>query len=150
MTGGRVWGTLFFLFMTFASFSTVIGVFENLLASCIDNFNWSRKKSTIINLVFVLIASIPCALGDSIFKDVALIGGRGILDTEDFLVSNLILPGGALVFLLFCVTRWGWGFEKYLAEANTGSGLKMPRWVKPYLQFVLPVLIFVIILQGLI
>ena len=136
--------------MTFASFTTVIGVFENLLASCIDTFGWSRKKATAANLAFMLIASIPCALGDSVFKGVTLIGGRGILDSEDFLVSNLILPGGALVFVLFCAAKYGWGFDKYLAEANTGDGLKMPRILKPYFRFVLPVLILVILIQGLV
>ena len=150
MSGGQVWGALFFLFMTFASFTTVIGVFENLLASCIDTFGWSRKKATAANLAFMLIASIPCALGDSVFKGVTLIGGRGILDSEDFLVSNLILPGGALVFVLFCAAKYGWGFDKYLAEANTGDGLKMPRILKPYFRFVLPVLILVILIQGLV
>ena len=150
MAGGSLWGALFFLFMTFACFTTVIGVFENLLASCIDNFGWSRKKATLINFCVVLIGSIPCALGDSIFKGLTLIGGRNILDSEDFIVSNLLLPGGALIFVLFCSHKFGWGFEKYLAEANTGDGLKLPRWLKPYFQFVLPVLILVIIVQGLV
>lgn len=150
MAGGSFWGALFFLFMTFACFTTVIGVFENLISSSIDNFGWSRKKATLVNFFVVLIGSIPCALGDSIFKDVALIRGMNILDSEDFIVSNLLLPGGALVFVLFCATKYGWGFEKYLAETNTGDGMKMPRWIKPYLQFVLPVLILVIIIQGLI
>ena len=150
MAGGRLWGVLFFLFMTFACFSTIIGVVENLLANCMDNFGWSRKKATAINFFIVLIGSIPCALGDSVFKDLTLIGGRNILDSEDFLVSNLLLPGGALVFVLFCATRYGWGFEKYLAEVNTGDGMNMPRWVQPYFKYVLPVLILVIIVQGLI
>ena len=150
MAGGSLWGALFFLFMTFACFTTVIGVFENLLASCIDNFGWSRKKATLINFFIVLIGSIPCALGDSIFKDLKLIRGMGVLDSEDFIVSNLLLPGGALIFVLFCATKFGWGFEKYLAEANTGDGLKLPRWLKPYFQFVLPVMILVIIVQGLV
>ena len=150
MAGGSLWGALFFLFMTFACFTTVIGVFENLLASCIDNFGWSRKKATLINFFIVLIGSIPCALGDSIFKDLKLIRGMGVLDSEDFIVSNLLLPGGALIFVLFCSHKFGWGFEKYLAETNTGDGLKMPRWLKPYFQFVLPVLILVIIVQGLV
>ena len=150
MSGGNFWGALFFLFMTFACFTTVIGVFENLLASCIDNFGWSRKKATLVNFVIVLLGSIPCALGDSILKGVTLIGGRGILDSEDFIVSNLLLPGGALVFTLFCTWKYGWGFEKYLAETNTGTGMKMPRWLLPYFKYVLPVLILVIIVQGLI
>lgn len=149
MAGGRLWGTLFFLFMTFASFSTVTAVFENLLASCMDNFGWSRKKAVVINCIFILIASMPCLLGYNVLSDVHLIGGRDILDSEDFLVSNLLLPLGSLVYLLFCVTKWGWGFDNYLAEANTGKGLKMPRCLKYYFQFVLPILILVILLQGL-
>ena len=150
MAGGRLWGTLFFLFMTFASFTTVIAVFENLLASCIDNFGWNRKKAVIINCIFMLIASMPCVLGYNVWSDLRLIGGRDVLDTEDFIVSNLLLPIGALVFLLFCVTKWGWGFDKYLEEANTGKGLKMPKALKPYFQFILPILILVILVQGLI
>ena len=149
MTGGRLWGTLFFLFMTFASFSTVTAVFENLLASCIDNFGWTRKKSVITNCIFILIASLPCLLGYNVLSGVRLIGGRDILDSEDFIVSNLLLPLGSLVYLLFCVSKWGWGFDNYLRETNTGEGLKMPRALKYYFQFVLPVLILVILIQGL-
>ena len=149
MAGGRLWGTLFFLFMTFASFSTVIAVFENLLSCCIDNFGWSRKKAVLFNCVFILIASMPCVLGYNAWSGLRLIGSRDVLDTEDFIVSNLLLPGGSLVYLLFCVSKWGWGFDRYLAEANTGSGLKLPRCLKPYLQFSLPVLILVILVQGL-
>ena len=149
MVGGRLWGALFFLFMTFASFSTVIAVFENLLASCIDNFGWSRNKAVVFNCVFMLIASLPCLLGYNIWKEVRLIGRRDILDSEDFLVSNLLLPLGSLVYLLFCVTKWGWGFDNYLAEANTGTGLKLPRGLKYYFQFTLPILILVILIQGL-
>ena len=150
MAGGRLWGTLFFLFMTFASFYTVIAVFENLLASCIDNFGWSRKKAAAVNLVFILAASIPCVLGYNLWSGFHPLPGKDVLDSEDFLVSNLLLPLGSLVYLLFCVTRWGWGFDKYLEEANTGAGIQMPRWLKPYLQFVLPILILVILIQGLI
>lgn len=149
MAGGRIWGALFFLFMTFASFSTVIAVFENLLAGCIDNFGWSRKKASIINCIFVLIASLPCVLGYNVWSGLHLIGGRDVLDSEDFLVSNLLLPIGSLVFLLFCVTKWGWGFDKYLEEANTGQGLKLPKYLKYYFRFVLPVLILIILIQGL-
>ena len=149
MPGGRFWGILFFLFMTFASFSTVIAVFENILSTCIDTFGWSRRRAVAVNAVFVLIASLPCVLGYNVWSDLRLIGGRDVLDTEDFLVSNILLPGGSLVYLLFCVSKWGWGFDNYLAEANTGDGLKMPRALKPYLQFVLPVLILAILLRGL-
>ncbi|MDY5613608.1 sodium-dependent transporter [Dysosmobacter sp.] len=150
MTGGRLWGALFFLFMTFASFSTVTAVFENLLASCCDNFGWSRKKSALLNGLFLLVAGIPCVLGHNVWSGVTLFREMGIMDTEDFLVSNLILPGGSLVFLLFCVTRCGWGFDKYLEEANTGTGIRMSRKLKPFFQFVLPVLILVILIRGLV
>ena len=151
MAGGRVWGALFFLFMTIASFSTVIAVFENLLASCSDNFGWDRKKAVLINCVLILVLSLPCVLGYNVWSDLRLIGGRDVLDTEDFLVSNLLLPLGSLVYLLFCVTKWGWNFDNYLSEANKGEGMKMPggKLVKNYFRFVLPVLLLVILIQGL-
>ena len=158
MAGGRLWGTLFFLFMTFASFSTVIAVFENLLASCIDNFGWSRKKAVIFNCALILLASLPCVLGYNLwyFEAVLPNGAVGqVLDIEDFLVSNLLLPLGSLIYLLFCVTPWGWKYDNYLAEANTGRGLKLPSRGLPkylmqfYLCVVLPVLILVILIQGL-
>ena len=149
MRGGRFWGTLFFLFMTFASFTTVISVFENLIANCIDMFGFSRKKAVIANCVFLLLASMPCLLGYNVLSGVHLIGGRDVLDTEDFLVSNLLLPLGSLVYLLFCTTRWGWGFDNYLAEANAGEGLKLFAKLKPFFQFVLPALILLIFISGL-
>lgn len=150
MSGGRLWGTIFFIFMTFASFSTVIAVCENLVAFVVDNFGLDRKKSVWINFLVVLLTSLPCALSYSVLSNVHLIAGRDILDSEDFIVSNLILPIGSLIFLLFCVTKLGWGFDKYLKEVNTGEGLKMPRWIKPYLRYVMPILIVVIIITGLI
>ena len=150
MTGGRVWGALFFLFMTFASFSTVIAVFENILASSMDNFGWTRKKATVINCIFILVASIPCVLGYNLWSDLHIIGARDVLDSEDFLVSNLLLPLGSLIYLLFCVTKWGWGFDNYIEEANCGKGIKMPRAFKYYFMIVLPVLIAIILIQGLI
>ena len=150
MPGGRVWGALFFLFMTFASFTTVISVFENLLAACCDNFGWSRKKSVVVNFLIVLVASLPAMLGYNVWSDIRLMKGMDILDSEDFLVSNLLLPGGSLVYLLFCTTKWGWGFDNYLAEANAGKGLKLSPKLKPYFQFVLPILILVILINGLI
>ena len=149
MAGGRIWGALFFLFMTFASFTTVIAVFENLLACCMDNFGWTRKKAALANGIFILIASMPCVLGYNLWSDFHPLLGKDVLDTEDFLVSNLLLPLGSLIYLLFCVTKWGWGFDKYLEEANTGSGLKLSPKLKPYFQFVLPVMILVILVQGL-
>lgn len=149
MAGGRLWGSLFFLFMTFASFSTVTAVFENLLASCIDNFGWTRKKAIIFNCIFVFAASMPCLLGYNVLSNIHLIRGNDILGTEDFLVSNLLLPLGSLIYLLFCVSKWGWGFDKYMEEVNTGNGIKMSRHFKFYFQFILPILILVILIQGL-
>ena len=150
MAGGRLWGTLFFLFMTFASFSTVTAVFENLIACSMDNYGWDRKKAVIINLIVVFVMSIPCVLGYNVLAGKTFIGARDVLDSEDFIVSNLLLPLGSLIYLLFCVTRYGWGFDNYLEEVNTGAGLKMSSAFKGYFQFVLPVLILIILIQGLI
>ena len=148
MKGGRLWGTLFFLFMIFASFSTVLAVLENIISVCMDTFGWSRKKAALINGLLLAVLSLPCVLGFNVWSHVQL-GGRGVLDMEDIAVSNLLLPIGSLVYLLFCVTKWGWGFDKYLAEANRGSGLKLSPKLKPYFQWVLPVLILLILVQGL-
>lgn len=149
MSGGRIWGALFFLFMTFASFTTVISVFENILSFCMDMFGWSRRKSSVINCVVILLASLPCVLGYNVWSSLTLIGGRDVLDSEDFLVSNLLLPLGSLVYLLFCVTKWGWGADNYFAETNTGAGLKFSPRLRRYFQFVLPLLILAILVQGL-
>ena len=149
MAGGRFWGALFFLFMIFASFSTVLAVLENILAICMDTFGWSRKKATLICGALLLVLSLPCVFGYNIWSGVTLIRGGNFLDTEDFLVSNLLLPLGSLVYLLFCVSKWGWGFDNYLAEVNRGSGIKLSPKLKPYFQFVLPVLILIILIQGL-
>ena len=147
MSGGRIWGSLFFLFMTFASFSTVIAVFENIMSFCMDMFGWSRNKAALINCIVILIASLPCVLGYNVWSNLHLIGGRDVLDSEDFIVSNLLLPIGSLIYLLFCVTKWGWGFEKYCEEANTGDGIKISKKLKPYFQFILPILSVFILIQ---
>ena len=149
MAGGRFWGALFFLFMIFASLSTVLAVFENILAICMDTFGISRRKAVLINGILIAALSLPCVFGYNIWSDFRPILGKDVLDSEDFLVSNLLLPIGSLVYLLFCVTKWGWGFDRYLAEANKGSGLRFARWLKPYFQWVLPILIVIILLQGL-
>ncbi len=149
MHGGRLWGTLFFMFMSFASFSTVITVFENLLATSIDNLGWDRRKAVIINCIFILVASIPCVLGYNLWSDLHIIGGRDILDSEDFIVSNLLLPGGSLIYLLFCVTKYGWGFDNYMSECNKGAGARMSSSIKWYLKYILPILILIILIRGL-
>ena len=150
MPGGRIWGTFFFLFMTFAAFSTIIAVFENIIACCMDKWNISRKKSALINGVIILIASLPAVFGYNIWSSFQPRGdGSTVLDLEDFIVSNLLLPGGSLIFLLFCVTKWGWGFDKYLEETNTGIGAKFPKALRGYVTFVLPCIILVILVLGL-
>ena len=151
MKGGRVWGTLFFVFMSFAALSTVIAVFENIIASFMDNYKWSRKKSVVINFISILLLSLPCALENNLLKGVTILGNKGVLDSWDFLVSNLLLPLGSIAIILFCVWRNGWGWNEYLKEANTGKGIKMPgsKAVKMYLGIVLPILVFTVMILGL-
>ena len=149
MAGGRIWGTLFFLFMTFACFSTIIAVFENIISFWIDMFGISRKKSVLINTIIILIASLPCVFGFNIWSGFQILG-QNVLGMEDFLVSNILLPVGSLVYLLFCVTKFGWGFDNYLDECNTGKGIKFSKALKPYFKYVLPVLVLILIVQGFI
>ena len=149
MAGGRVWGTLFFVFMTFAAFSTILAVFENIISCGMDFFHWSRKKSCLVNLVALIVLSLPCVFGYNLWSSIQPLGeGSSILDLEDFMVSNVILPVGSLIYLLFCVTRYGWGFDHYLKEVNTGEGLKISRGVRFYVTFILPVLLLVLIVKG--
>lgn len=149
MTGGRVWGTLFFVFMTFAAFSTILAVFENIISCGMDLFHWSRKKSCLVNLAALTVLSLPCVFGYNIWSAIQPLGaGSTILDLEDFMVSNVILPIGSLIYLLFCVTRYGWGFDQYLKEANTGEGLKMPKGVRFYVTFILPILVLFLTIKG--
>ena len=150
MPGGRVWGSLFFLFMTFASFSTVTAVFENLIASACDNWGWSRKKSVGIVGAVLFLTSLPCVLGYNVWSGFHPMPGEDILDFEDFLVSSLLLPIGSLVYLLFCVSKRGWGFDKYLAECNKGTGIKMSPKFKVYFRYILPILIIIILVVGLV
>lgn len=149
MAGGRIWGTLFFVFMTFAAFSTILAVFENIISCGMDLFHWSRKKSCLINLIAIMVLSLPCVFGYNLWSAFQPMGaGSTILDLEDFMVSNVILPVGSLCYLLFCVTRFGWGFDNYMKEANTGEGPKMPGWIRIYAVFILPVLLAFLIIQG--
>lgn len=150
MAGGRVWGTLFFVFMTFAAFSTILAVFENIISCCMDLFHWSRKKSCMVNLIALLVLSMPCVLGYNLWSAVQPLGeGSTILDLEDFAVSNVILPIGSLCYLLFCVTRFGWGFDRYREEANIGEGLKISKGIRVYVTYILPVLLVFLIVKGL-
>lgn len=149
MAGSRVWGTLFFLFMTFAAFSTVIAVFQNIIACARDLWGWSLKKSTLINGVLLLVLSLPCILGMTDWSNVTILG-KSIMDFEDFIVSNNLLPLGAVVFLLFCTTKYGWGWKNFLEEANAGKGMKFPAYkaYRFYLTFILPVVILYLTVQA--
>lgn len=149
MAGGRIWGTLFFIFMTFAAFSTILAVFENIISCCMDLFHWDRKRACMVNLAVLIVLSLPCVFGYNIWSSFQPLGeGTAVLDLEDFAVSNVILPIGSLCYLLFCVTRYGWGFDAYLEEANTGTGLKMPKWIRFYVSYILPVLLVLLIVLG--
>ena len=150
MTGGRIWGMFFFMFMTFASFSTVTAVFENIVRSAMDNLNWGRIKSVLVNCVIMIVASLPCVYGFNLLKNYTVFGNKNVLESEDFIVSNLILPVGSLIFVLFCITKHGWGAEKYLEEANKGKGMKISLKLVPYMRYVLPLLILIILVTGLI
>ena len=149
MAGGRLWGTLFFLFMTFAALSTIIAVFQNIITCARDLWGWSLKKSLLINGTLLIILGFPCVLGMTDWASFQ-IGGKGIMDIEDFLVSNNLLPIGSLIYLLFCVTRYGWGWDNFLEEANTGAGLKFPKnkAIRLYLTYILPLIVLYIFVQG--
>ncbi len=150
MAGGRIWGSFFFLFMSFAAFSTVIAVFENIIACDMELFNISRKKSCGANLVLIAVLSLPCALGFNLLSGFQPLGaGSTVLDLEDFIVSNLLLPLGSLIYLVFSTWDFGWGFEKYQKEANEGEGLKVPTWIRGYVKYVLPLMILGLFLEGI-
>ena len=150
MSMGRLWGSLFFLFMAFAAMSTVLAVFENIICCGMELTGCSRKKSSLVNLVLIILLSMPCVLGYNLWAwDGFAVFGGAVLDVEDFLVSNLFLPLGSLVYLLFCVTRYGWGWDNYKKEVNTGDGLKMHDWMRGYLTYVLPLIVGFIFAFGL-
>ena len=145
---GQLWGTLFFLFMSFAALSTIIAVFENIMSFSMDQWGWSRKRSCAVNGLMLALLSLPCVLGFNVWAGVELPGVGNIQAIEDFLVSNNVLPLGGLVFLLFCTTKRGWGFDAFLQEADAGAGLRFPRWARGYVRFVLPVLIVIVFVAG--
>ena len=149
MPGGRFFGALFFLFLSFAALSTIVAVFENLIRFWIDRFGWSRRRSVVVNLLLVSFLSLPCALGYNLLSFIQPMGpGSTIQDLEDFLVSNNLLPLGSLGYLLFCTARSGWGWEGFLNEANTGRGILFPRWARIYVSHLLPILILVLLIAG--
>lgn len=150
MAGGRIWGSLFFIFMAFAAFSTVIAVFENILSCCMDLTGCSRKKAALVNTFLMIVLSLPCILGFNVLSGFHPLGGTSsIMDLEDFLVSNITLPLGSLIYLLFCTSRYGWGWKNFTQEANTGKGLKMPNWLRLYMTYILPLMILVIFILGI-
>ena len=150
MALGRLWGTLFFLFMAFAALSTVLAVFENIICCGMELTGCSRRKSSLVNLVLIIALSMPCVLGYNLWAwDGFAVFGGAVLDFEDFLVSNLFLPLGSLVYLLFCVTKYGWGWDNYKKEVNIGKGLKMHDWMRGYLTYVLPVIVLFIFAFGI-
>lgn len=147
---GRLWGSLFFIFMSFAAFSTILAVFENIISCVAELTGWSRKKSSTVNLVLIILLSLPCVLGYNVLAwDGFSIFGGSVLDFEDFLVSNILLPLGSLVYLMFCVSKYGWGWDNFQAEANTGKGLKIQNWMRPYVTYVLPLIVLFIFAFGL-
>ena len=149
MSGGQFWGALFFVFMSFAAFTTVIAVFENIVSYSMDVWQWSRMKSCCLNGIALFLLSLPCALGFNVWSNITPLGaGTNFLDLWDFLLSNNILPLGALVFSLFCCHKFGWGWENFLREANMGNGAQLPRFLKPYLRYCLPLLVLIIFVQG--
>lgn len=149
MSGGRLWGTLFFVFMTFAAMSTVIAVFENIISFAIDLTGCKRRTAVLVNLVAIILLSIPCILGFNVWSGFSLLGeGKNILDFEDFLVSNNLLPLGSLVYLAFCTSRYGWGWKNFMDEANAGKGIKFPKVVRFYVTWILPLIVLVVFAQG--
>lgn len=148
---GRLWGSLFFVFMSFAALSTVLTVFEGILACTMDMFGWSRKKSCLINGILMFVLSLPCALGFNVLSGFQPFGeGSSVLDLEDFIVSNLILPVGSLAFILFCTSKKGWGWDNFTSEANAGKGLKVQKWMRIYFSFILPVIVVILFIIGLV
>ena len=148
---GRLWGSLFFIFMSFAALSTVITVFETLISCTMDLFGWSRKKACIVNCIALLVLSMPCILGFSVWSGFKPFGeGSNLMDLEDFAVNNILLPVGSLIFVIFCTSRFGWGFDKFAAEANEGKGFKVAKWMRGYMTYVLPLIILVLFVMGLI
>ena len=151
MSGGRIWGAIFFLFMTFAAFSTVLAVFENILSMIRETTGWSRNKASIICGIGMLVLSIPCALGFNVWSGFEPLGaGTSIRDLEDFIVSNILLPVGSLVFVVFAAWKFGWNWDGFVQEANTGKGPKVKNWMKPYIKYVLPLIIIVVLVVGLV
>ncbi len=149
MPGGRIWGSLFFIFLLFAALSTVIAVFENLISCWMDLKHWSRRKTVMINWILILLLSMPCILGFNVLSGFQPLGpGSTIMDLEDFIISNNILPLGSLVYLLFCTRRWGWGWDHFLQEANTGKGLRFPKGMRVYVSYILPLIVLFIFAQG--
>ena len=145
---GQLWGTLFFIFMSFAALSTVIGVFENIIAFAMDQWGISRKKAVAINAVAIVVLSLPCILGMNVWSGFQIPGIGDIQGLEDFIVSNNILPLGGLLYVLFCTSRYGWGWKNFKAEADAGAGMKFPAWSYVWIKYCIPVLMVIIFIMG--
>ena len=149
MTGGQLWSALFFLFLTFAAFSTIVAVFENIISFDMDLFDWSRNKSVLVSAVLIILLSMPCVLGFNILAGFEPLGsGTNIMDLEDFIVSNNLLPLGSLGYVLFCTRKNGWGWDNFLSEVNTGKGFHFPKGLKNYVGYGIPLIIIIIYLKG--
>ena len=149
MPGGRLWGSLFFVFMSFAALSTVIAVFENIISFAIDLWGWSRRKAILVNLVLILVLSMPCVLGFNVWSAIQPLGaGTTIQDLEDFIISNNLLPIGSVLYLLFCTSRYGWGWKNFIAEADEGKGVKFPKWARFYVTYILPIIVVAILIVS--
>lgn len=149
MFGGQIWGALFFIFMTFAALSTIVAVFENIISFAIDLWGWTRKKAVLVNGGLIILLSMPCVLGFNLWSGFAPLGaGTTIQDLEDFIVSNNLLPLGSLAYLLFCTSRYGWGWDNFITEADAGKGIKFPKWARFYLTFILPLIVLFIFIMG--
>ncbi len=149
MQGGALWGSLFFVFMSFAALSTVIAVFENILNFAMDLWGWSRRKAVIVNGILLFLLSLPCVLGFNLWSGWHPLGGTStIQDLEDFLVTQNLLPLGSLLYLLFCTSRYGWGWDAFVKEADAGKGVRFPKWARFYVTYILPLIVVFIFIMG--
>lgn len=149
MVGGRIWGAFFFMFLSFAALSTIVAVFENIISYAMDLWNWQRKKAVAVNIIAIIILSMPCILGFNVWSEFQPIGeGTNIMDLEDFIVSNHVLPLGSMVYLMFCTYRYGWGWKNFVSEVNAGQGMKFPQAVRGYVSYVLPLIVLFVFFKG--
>ena len=145
---GQLWGALFFVFMSFAALSTLIAVYENLISFSMEKWNLTRKQAVALNATLVFVLSLPCALGYNIWSGITLPGIGDIQSIEDFVLSNNMLPIGALAYIFFCTRKFGWGWDNFLAEVDEGEGIKFPAWARGWISYGVPILILIILVMG--